>query len=107
MGEPSSPEIHRPRETDCGIIESAEGHADIAVLELTVIGLPGVVEDGMPGKNVLRKLGTTRGSARRSAQRRHRAQAAMRLVPGHRAQGPSRLAVALGSPLARHFQATP
>src|SRR6516164_3566040 len=29
------------------------------------------------------------------------------LIPGHRAQGPSRLAVALGSPLARHFQATP
>jgi hypothetical protein len=29
-----------------------EGHADIAVLELTVIGFPGVVEDGMPGKNV-------------------------------------------------------
>jgi hypothetical protein len=43
-----------------------EGHADIAVLELTVIGFPGVVEDGMPGKNVQRKLGTTRGSPRRS-----------------------------------------
>jgi len=43
-----------------------EGHADIAVLELTVIGFPGVVGDGMPGKNVQRKLGTTRGSPRRS-----------------------------------------
>ena len=29
------------------------------------------------------------------------------LVPGHRAQGPSRLAIAVDSPLARHFQATP
>jgi hypothetical protein len=43
-----------------------EGHADIAVLELTVIGFPGVVGDGMPGKNEQRKLGTTRGSPRRS-----------------------------------------
>ena len=43
-----------------------EGHADIAALELTVIGFPGVVGDGMPGKNEQRKLGTTRGSPRRS-----------------------------------------
>ena len=28
-----------------------EGHADIADLELTMIGLPGVAGDGMPGKN--------------------------------------------------------
>ena len=31
-----------------------------------MIGLPGVAGDGMPGKNVQRKLGTTRGSPRRS-----------------------------------------
>jgi hypothetical protein len=31
-----------------------------------MIGLPGVVEDGMPGGNVQRKLGTTHGSPRRS-----------------------------------------
>src|SRR6202047_1683781 len=72
MCEPSSPEIHLPREMDCGILGvpsrsiRGEGHADIAALELTVIGLPGVVGDGMPGKNVQRKLGTTRGSPRRS-----------------------------------------
>ena len=30
------------------------------------VGLPGVPGDGMPGKNVQRKLGTTRGSPRRS-----------------------------------------
>jgi len=43
-----------------------EGHADIADLERTMIGLPGVPGDGMPGKNTQRKLGTTRGSPRRS-----------------------------------------
>ena len=43
-----------------------EGHADIADLERTMIGLPGVPGDGMPGKNAQRKLGTTRGSPRRS-----------------------------------------
>ena len=31
-----------------------------------MIGLPGVAGDGMPGKNAQRKLGTTRGSPRRS-----------------------------------------
>ena len=30
------------------------------------VGVPGVGEDGMPGRNVQRKLGTTRGSPRRS-----------------------------------------
>ena len=30
------------------------------------VGFPGVPGDGMPGKNVQRKLGTTRGSPRRS-----------------------------------------
>ena len=43
-----------------------EGHVNIAALELSMIGLPGVEEDGMPGRNVQRKLGTTRGSPRRS-----------------------------------------
>ena len=28
-----------------------EGHVDIAALERSMIGLPGVVEDGMPGAN--------------------------------------------------------
>jgi hypothetical protein len=32
-----------------------EGHADIVALELSMIGVPGVVEDGMPGGNVQRK----------------------------------------------------
>ena len=39
-----------------------EGHVDIAALELSMIGLPGVVEDGMPGANEQRKPGTARGS---------------------------------------------
>ena len=43
-----------------------EGHADIAALELTVIGFAGVVGDGMPGKNVQRKLGTTVSVVRRA-----------------------------------------
>ena len=43
-----------------------EGHAGIEVLELIDVGFPGVGEDGMPGRNVQRKLGTTRGSPRRS-----------------------------------------
>ena len=33
---------------------------------LSMIELPGVIEDGMPGWNVQRKLGTARGSPRRS-----------------------------------------
>src|SRR6266567_3982891 len=43
-----------------------EGHVDIAALERSMIGLPGVVEDGMPGANEQRKPGTARGSPRRS-----------------------------------------
>ena len=72
MCELSSPEIHLPRETDCGIIGSAEPvysrrrPCRHRCLELTVFGFPGVAGDGMPGKNVQRKLGTTRGSPRRS-----------------------------------------
>jgi hypothetical protein len=63
-----------PRETDCGTIGSAEPvrlrrrlyqHRSSG---LAMIELPGVVEDGMPGKNGQRKLGTTHyhGSPRRS-----------------------------------------
>lgn len=33
---------------------------------MTMIELPGVIEGGMPGRNGQRKLGTTRGSPRRS-----------------------------------------
>jgi hypothetical protein len=33
---------------------------------LSMIELPGVIEDGMPGRNVQRKPGTARGSPRRS-----------------------------------------
>ena len=72
MCELSSPEIHLPRETDCGIFGSAEPvysrrrPCRHRCLELTVFGFPGVAGDGMPGKNVQRKLGTTRGSPRRS-----------------------------------------
>jgi hypothetical protein len=43
-----------------------EGHVDTAALELTGVELPGVVEDGMPGRSDQRKPGTTRGSPRRS-----------------------------------------
>jgi hypothetical protein len=45
---------------------NGEGHVGIEVLEHIDVGLPGVGEDGMPGRNVQRKLGTTRGSPRRS-----------------------------------------
>ena len=43
-----------------------EGRVDIAALELIGVELPGVVEDGMPGRNGQRKPGTARGSPRRS-----------------------------------------
>jgi hypothetical protein len=43
-----------------------EGHVGIEILEHIDAGVPGVGEDGMPGRNVQRKLGTTRGSPRRS-----------------------------------------
>src|ERR1700692_3396110 len=43
-----------------------EGHVGIEVLEHIGVRGPGVGEDGMSGSNVQRKLGTTRGSPRRS-----------------------------------------
>jgi hypothetical protein len=45
---------------------NGEGHVGIEVLEHNDVGLPGVGEGGMPGRDVQRKLGTTRGSPRRS-----------------------------------------
>src|SRR5436189_3828964 len=42
-----------------------EDHVGIVRLDCDV-EVPGVVEDGMPGRNAQRKLGTTRGSPRRS-----------------------------------------
>ena len=43
-----------------------EGHVGIEVLEHIDVGVPGVGEDGMPGRNEQRKPGTARGSPRRS-----------------------------------------
>ena len=45
---------------------SAKANVGIEVLENIDVGLPVVGEDGMSGRNVQRKLGTTRGSPRRS-----------------------------------------
>jgi hypothetical protein len=53
------------RECRAGLL-SAKANVDTAALELIGVGLPGVVEDGMPGRSDQRKPGTTRGSPRRS-----------------------------------------
>jgi hypothetical protein len=45
---------------------SAKANVDIAVWNMSMIELPGVREDGMPGRSVQRKPGTARGSPRRS-----------------------------------------
>src|SRR6516225_12144250 len=72
VSESGSPEIRAPREADCGNFGSAEpsdlgeGHVGIGDWTITMIELPGVIEGGMPGRNGQRKLGTTRGSPRRS-----------------------------------------
>src|SRR5712692_2416887 len=73
MREPGSPEIRAPRETDCGIIGSAEPFgpwrrpmSTSMFWTETTIELPGVREGGMSGRNEQRKPGTTRGSPRRS-----------------------------------------
>ena len=50
-----------PSRSDLG-----EGHVGIEQLDRFDVELPGVREDGMSGRNVQRKLGTTRGSPRRS-----------------------------------------
>jgi len=50
-----------PSRSDLG-----EGHVDIEKLDKFDAELPEVREDGMSGRNVQRKLGTTRGSPRRS-----------------------------------------
>src|SRR5262249_56210560 len=73
MCEPGSPEIRAPRETDlrdhreCRAAQiSAKANVDTAALEYIDVELPGVIEDGMPGRNAQRKPGTARGSPRRS-----------------------------------------
>jgi hypothetical protein len=43
-----------------------EDHVGIAELDCAMFELPGVGEDGMSGRNSQRKLGTARGSPRRS-----------------------------------------
>ena len=62
-----------PREADCGNFGSCRA-AQISAKAMsasknwtiTMFELPGVIEDGMPGRNGQRKPGTTRGSPRRS-----------------------------------------
>src|SRR5271167_578442 len=71
--EPVKPRNSPPRESDCGMIGSVEPvtsrrrprrHRDTG--QVAMFEVPGVGEDGMSGRNVQRKLGTTRGSPRRS-----------------------------------------
>jgi|SRR5215471_2526633 len=73
MCEPGSLEIRAPRETDLrdhwesrAAQISAKANVDAAALELISVDLPGVIEDGMPGRNGQQKPGTARGSPRRS-----------------------------------------
>src|SRR5215467_7207517 len=72
MRESGSPERRAPRGTDCGKFGSAEPfrsrrrrcrHRSSG---LAMIELPGVLEDGMLGRDGQRKPGTIRGSPRRS-----------------------------------------
>src|SRR5215468_4544209 len=88
MCEPGSPEIRAPRETDlwdqreCRAVQiSAKANVDTAALELIGVELPGVIEDGMSGRNVQQKPGTARGSPRRSrtAKAAHISRRAMKL----------------------------
>ena len=72
-GEPRKPRKRAPRETDCGMVGSAEPLGSrrrpvSASRDWTrsMTDLPGVREDGMSGRNGQRKRGTTRGSPRRS-----------------------------------------
>jgi hypothetical protein len=73
MCEPLKPRNTGPRETDCGINGSAEPlrsrrrpMTTWLLWNLSMSELPGVIEDGMSGRNVQRKPGTARGSPRRS-----------------------------------------
>ena len=73
MCEPGSLEIQDLRETGCRSVGSAEPLSSrrrpmsTSILwNLSMLELPGVVEDGMSGKNGERKPGTARGSPRRS-----------------------------------------
>jgi hypothetical protein len=73
MCEPLKPRKAKPRvkriagNWECRAAgNSAKANVDIAALELIGVELPGVVEDGMSGRNGQRKPGTTRGSPRRS-----------------------------------------
>jgi hypothetical protein len=73
MREPWKPRNLRPRGTDCGILGSAEPLAHrrrpmstSLLWNLWMFELPGVLGDGMPGRNGQRKPGTARGSPRRS-----------------------------------------
>ncbi len=73
VSESGSPEIRALRETDCRNYGSAElfrsWRRPCSASEnwtMTMTKLPGVIEGGMSGKNGQRKLGTTRGSPRRS-----------------------------------------
>src|SRR5215831_19014590 len=70
MCEPGSLENFPPRETDCGNFGSAETlllrrrPMSTSLPGTDDVELPGVVEDGMSGKNGQRKPGTSRGSPR-------------------------------------------
>ena len=73
VSESGSPERRALRETDCRKHGSAElfrsWRRPCSASEnwtMTMTKLPGVIEGGMSGKNGQRKLGTTRGSPRRS-----------------------------------------
>jgi hypothetical protein len=73
MGEPWKPRNGSPRETDCGSFGSAEPLAirrrptsTSLRWNLSMFELPGVVGDGMPGRNGQRKTGTARGLPTRS-----------------------------------------
>jgi hypothetical protein len=69
---PCSPEMnaHVKRIVEISGVSSqcshGEDHVGIVNLDDTMFELPGVGEGGMTGSNVQRKLGTTRGSPRRS-----------------------------------------
>jgi hypothetical protein len=68
MCEPGSLEIRAPRETDlrdhweCRAAQiSAKANVDIPALELTGVELPGVIEDGMPGRGAADKAESLAG----------------------------------------------